>query len=86
MTSMDNKPQRENERGPIVKVGDIVRVDMEYNGPQLVKVIEVLDDVSQECGLEPGPGFVGVTLKPEPYELVYPNYQLVEIISECVTQ
>ncbi len=44
----------------VFKVGDRVVVSTEYNGNKQVEITEVLDDVSQECDLEPGPGFVGV--------------------------
>jgi|TARA_Y100000034_G_C6777565_1_gene347296 hypothetical protein len=61
-----------------VKVGDIVLVMTEYNGSREVKVTSVVDDVSQECGLDPGPGFVGMNDFGE--ELVYSNSMLEKIV------
>ena len=62
----------------LLKPGDFVRVMREYNGGDVVEVIERIDDVSQECGLDPGPGFVGLNRFGE--ELVSPASQFVEFV------
>jgi hypothetical protein len=62
----------------LLKPGDFVRVMTEYNGSYIVEVVECIDDVSNECGLEPGRGFVGINRFGE--ELVYPDSQFVEFV------
>ena len=66
------------------RVGDIVRVMTEYNGSREVEVTEVLEDVSQQCGLDPGPGFVGVNDYGD--ELVYSDSMLEEIVYRRATE
>ena len=65
-------------RDHLLKPGDFVRVMREYNGGDVVEVVERIDDVSQECGLEPGPGFIGLNRFGE--ELGYPDSQFVEFV------
>ena len=64
----------------VFKVGDRVVVSTEYNGNKYVEITEILDDVSQECDLDPGPGFVCVEeVIPGMFEeLVFPDSAFVE--------
>ena len=48
-----------------VSVGDIVKCSNDYVEAQEVEVLEVVDDISEYCGLEPGPGFWGMTVSNE---------------------
>ena len=48
-----------------IKVGDIVECSNDYEGAMEVEVLDVVDDISEYCGLEPGPGFWGMTLRDE---------------------
>ena len=68
----------------VFKVGDRVLAHTEYNGYKDVEIMEILDDVSQVCDLEPGPGFVGVEeVIPGMFEeLVYPDSSFVEFLDE----
>ena len=75
-----------------VKVDDVVIVSMEYEGKFRVVVKEVLDDVSVESDLEPGPGIVGEVVhdmdhdQPYPFGngvmMVFPISQITERINE----
>lgn len=42
-----------------IQIGDMLDVDMEYEGIYRVRVTELLDDVSSRSGLDSEPGFVG---------------------------
>jgi len=66
------------------KVGDIVRVMTEYNGSREVEVTEVLEDVSRQCSLDAGPGFVGMNDFGD--ELVYSDSMLEEIVHRRATE
>ncbi len=48
-----------------IKVGDIVECSNDYEGAMEVEVLDIVDDISEFCGLEPGPGFWGMTLQDE---------------------
>ena len=39
--------------------GDLIDVDSDYNFYSRVRIIQKLEDVSRESGLDPGPGFIG---------------------------
>ena len=75
-----------------VKVDDVVIVNMEYEGKFRVVVKEILEDVSAESGLEPGPGIVGEVVhdmdhdQPYPFGsgamMVFPMSQITERINE----
>ena len=68
----------------VFKVGDRVLAHTEYNGYKEVEITEILHDVSQECGLEPGPGCVGIeeVIPGHFEELVYPDSSFVEFLDD----
>ena len=44
-----------------LQVGDLVDVDAEFNSYPRTRIIQKLDDVSRESGLDSGPGFIGTS-------------------------
>ena len=68
----------------LLKVGDRILAYTEYNGCRVVEVTEIIEDVSRQSGLEPGPGFIGLeeVIPGHFEELVYADSQFVEFAGD----